>query len=75
MNDELERLRDVARAAAALIKADDESAARIRPLRDQSEPPPAEELREIHRLSGIYFARRAELVTALAQLTKLDPPT
>jgi len=71
--DELERLRDVARAAAALIQADDESTASIRPLRDQEEPP-VDQLKEVHRLGGIYFARRAELVAALARLAELDPP-
>jgi hypothetical protein len=75
MTDELERLQEVARAAAALIKADDESTARIRGPHDQTEPPPVDELREIHRLSSIYFARRADLVAALARLAELDRPT
>jgi hypothetical protein len=68
MSDEFDRLRDVARAAAALIRADDESLAHMRGWRDRTEPPPIDEIREGHRLSEVYFARRAELVAALAQL-------
>jgi hypothetical protein len=57
-----------------MIQADDESKARIAPLRDQEEPPPVDELREIHRLSEVYFARRAELVAALGRLAEPAPP-
>jgi hypothetical protein len=68
MDDELERLREVAQAAAALIKADDESLAHMRGWRDRTEPPPIDDIREGHRLSEVYFARRADLVAALARL-------
>ena len=73
MNDELERLREVARAAVAMIQADDESKAAMLGWEDRTEPPPVDELKEFHRLSGVYFARRAGLVAALARLAELGP--
>jgi len=75
MNVELDRLREVARAAAAMIKADNESNDFAKGWHDRTEPPPVDQLREFHRLSGIYFARRAELVAALNRLAELNPPT
>jgi hypothetical protein len=75
MNDELERLRDVARAAAALIKADDESKATMKGWQERTKPPPIDELKEFHRLSEVYFTRRVELVAALARLVEPNPPT
>ena len=72
--DELELLRGVARAAAALVKADDESKEFAKDWHYRTEPPPVDQLKEFHRLSGIYFVRRAELVAALARLAELDSP-
>jgi hypothetical protein len=76
MNNELEQLREVARAAAAMIKADDESKGFAKDWRDRPELPPVDQLRDFHRLSSIYFACRAELVAALTRLAELNsPPT
>ena len=73
MIDELQRLRDVARAAAAMTQADDESMAHMRGWGDRTGPPLVNEIREGHRLSEIYFARCAELVAALARLAEINP--
>jgi hypothetical protein len=73
MSDELERLREVARAAAAMIQADDESTAAIRGWRERTDPPPVDDLKAFHRLSGLYSSRRTELVAALARLAELNP--
>ena len=76
MNDELERLRDVARAAAAYLKADDESLASLRPFSDGPRQPPTEaSVQEARRLSRAAHDRRTELVQALARLAELNPPT
>jgi hypothetical protein len=74
MSDELERLRDVARAATAFIKADDEWSTHVHDWPDRTDAPPVEDIREGHRLSDVCNVRRAELVAALARLAELGPP-
>ena len=69
---ELELLRDVAWAAGAFIKADDEWKAQ--PWASQPDPQPtAEELRDTGRLADNLRARRANLKQALARLAEAHP--
>ena len=74
MNDELERLRDVARAAAAHMRAEDEHDSflfglRIRP-EDEWAP---DEVEQLHRLSLATVDRAQELIQALARLAEVSP--
>jgi hypothetical protein len=73
MNEELERLRAVARASAAFLKAEDEAAVPVQALRDEGGEPSPEMEQEIRRLWEIASNRRDELAEALARLREVNP--
>jgi hypothetical protein len=74
MNDELERLRNVARAAAAMLRAQAAYQAHAAQLRDR----PADfsithELGDTHRLASAARAGEEQLIAALARLGEVNP--
>lgn len=73
--DEHQRLRDVARAAAALVKAQDEWKAACPPTYESADDPNGETLQRIQQRAEVYYARLAELTAALARLAEVRPPT
>jgi hypothetical protein len=69
MSDELERLRDVARAAAAFLEADDEYAGRLNELMESDPTAPGGVTGpEVDQLAEVFATRRTELAEALARL-------
>jgi hypothetical protein len=75
MSDELERLRDVARAAGAHVKAEADYDSLLSRLRLRSEDEWTQvEVEELHRLSLTGIDCYQELIRALDRLAKLDPP-
>jgi hypothetical protein len=73
--DELELLRDVARAAAAFVKAEADCdtytlGLRVRPEDEWT----LEDVEELHRLSSACVERHQELIRALDRLAETDPP-
>ena len=74
MNDEFDRLRDVAWASAAFIKADDDFESFMRPWHEQRDPKPTNDVYlECGRLTELRKARRRDLVQALARLADVNP--
>ena len=73
MTDELERLRDVARATVAFLKAEDEWYALRRNL--MANPQLPEDLEVTRRLCDTAISRRVELDQAIARLGEASPPT
>jgi hypothetical protein len=74
MGDELDRLRDVARAAAAMVRAQAAYQAHGAQLRDR----PADfsithELGDTHRLATAARAGEEQLIAALARLGQVAP--
>jgi hypothetical protein len=75
MNDELERLRDVARAAAALLRAQVAWHAYCGPLLSRlSEAATTADFHlQVSRLKTLAANREVELVVAIARLAEVNP--
>ena len=73
MSDEFERLRDVARAAAVLVTAQDEWLTACGTSYESAADPNGEKLRGIQLRSQVYYARLSELTASVARLAELDP--
>ena len=71
MSDELERLRDVARAAAAFVEAEDKFLALARAFNDEGQPIGD----QLHQATYALHPRGDDLRRALARLAELNPPT
>jgi invasion protein IalB len=73
MNDELERLRAVAKAAAVFLKASEELAAHTRASHKPGEMPDRAAVRESHQLWRIACTHQDELAQAVACLREVTP--
>jgi hypothetical protein len=73
MSDEIERLRAVARAAAALRQAMETTAAARDALIEQGPSPTDADIQAFQRLWDVQMARRQELYDALDQLGEVPP--
>ncbi|HKB02819.1 MAG TPA: hypothetical protein VKD90_11410 [Gemmataceae bacterium] len=74
MTDELERLRDVARAAAEWLRAEGSYRNRVRAaVESPAEPRTQAFADELYRLSAVVGDQEAELVRALKRLAEVNP--
>jgi hypothetical protein len=73
MSDELDRLRAVARAAAALREAMETTAAARDALIEQDPAPTEAEVQTFQQLWEVQLTRRDELYQALDRLAELRP--